>query len=100
MHPTRNPPGPRVVKTYEWSELGLGCRVQGVGALPTRQPQVTSEIGIKLILAWGTRKKSRIFPGIPGEIGTGACYRGYSKLRTHAAIGPYGRSTPRSIGPS
>jgi len=27
-------------------------------------------------------------------------YRGYSKLRTHTAVGPYGRSMPRSIGPS
>ena len=27
-------------------------------------------------------------------------YRGYSKSRTHTAIGPYGRSIPRSIGPS
>ena len=27
-------------------------------------------------------------------------YRGYSKLRTHTAIGPYGRFTPRCIGPS
>ena len=27
-------------------------------------------------------------------------YRGYSKLRTHTAIGPYGRSMPRSIGGS
>ena len=27
-------------------------------------------------------------------------YRGYSKLRTHTAIEPYGRSMPRSIGPS
>ena len=27
-------------------------------------------------------------------------YRGYSKLRTHTAVGPYGRSIPRSIGPS
>ena len=27
-------------------------------------------------------------------------YRGYSKLRTHPAIGPYGRSIPRSIGPA
>ena len=27
-------------------------------------------------------------------------YRGYSKLRTHPALGPYGRSMPRSIGPS
>ena len=26
-------------------------------------------------------------------------YRGYSKLRTHTAIRPYGRSIPRSIGP-
>ena len=25
-------------------------------------------------------------------------YRGYSKLRTHTALGPYGRSMPRSIG--
>ena len=29
-----------------------------------------------------------------------ACaYRGYSKLRTRTALGPYGRSMPRSIGP-
>ena len=27
-------------------------------------------------------------------------YRGYSKLRTHTALGPYGRSIRRSIGPS
>ena len=27
-------------------------------------------------------------------------YRGYSKLRTHTALGPYGGSMPRSIGPS
>ena len=27
-------------------------------------------------------------------------YRGYSKLRTHAAIGPYGRALPRIMGPS
>ena len=27
-------------------------------------------------------------------------YRGYSKLRTHAALRPYGSSMPRSIGPS
>jgi len=27
-------------------------------------------------------------------------YRGYSKLRTHTALGPYGRSIPSSIGPS
>ena len=27
-------------------------------------------------------------------------YRGYSKARTHTALGPYGRSIPRSIGPS
>ena len=25
-------------------------------------------------------------------------YRSYSKSRTHAALGPYGRSMPRSIG--
>ena len=29
-----------------------------------------------------------------------ASYRGYSKLRTHTALGPYGTSMPRSIGPS
>ena len=28
------------------------------------------------------------------------CYRGYSKLRTHTAVGPYGSSMPGSIGPS
>ena len=28
------------------------------------------------------------------------CYRGCSKLRTHTALGPYGSSMPRSIGPS
>jgi hypothetical protein len=27
-------------------------------------------------------------------------YRGYSKSRTHTTLGPYGRSTPESIGPS
>ena len=27
-------------------------------------------------------------------------YRGYSKLMTHTALGPYGSSMPRSIGPS
>ena len=27
-------------------------------------------------------------------------YRGYSKLRTHTALGPYGRSAPGSIEPS
>ena len=27
-------------------------------------------------------------------------YRGDSKLRTHTALGPYGRSIRRSIGPS
>ena len=27
-------------------------------------------------------------------------YRGYSKSRMHTALGPYGRSVPRSIGPS
>ena len=27
-------------------------------------------------------------------------YRGYSKFRTHTALGPYGRSIPRCIGPS
>ena len=27
-------------------------------------------------------------------------YRGYSKLRTHVAVGPYGSSMPRSKGPS
>jgi hypothetical protein len=26
-------------------------------------------------------------------------YRGYSKVRTHTALGPYGSSMPRSIGP-
>ena len=26
-------------------------------------------------------------------------YRGYSKLRTHTAVGPYGRYLPRKIGP-
>ena len=26
-------------------------------------------------------------------------YRGHSKLRTHTALGPYGRSVPRSMGP-
>jgi hypothetical protein len=26
-------------------------------------------------------------------------YRGYSKLRTRTALGPYGRASPRSIGP-
>ena len=26
-------------------------------------------------------------------------YRGYSKLRTHTALGTYGRSLPRDIGP-
>ena len=26
-------------------------------------------------------------------------YRGYSKFRAHNALGPYGRSMPRSIGP-
>ena len=26
--------------------------------------------------------------------------RGYSKVRTHSALGPHGRSLPRSIGPS
>jgi hypothetical protein len=26
--------------------------------------------------------------------------KGYSKLRTHTALGPYGRSIPRSIGPA
>ena len=28
------------------------------------------------------------------------CYKGYSKLRTHTALGSYGRSIPRRIGPS
>ena len=27
-------------------------------------------------------------------------YRGYSKLRTHTALGPFRRAMPRSIGPS
>ena len=27
-------------------------------------------------------------------------HRGYSKARTRTALGPYGRSIPRSIGPS
>jgi len=27
-------------------------------------------------------------------------FRGFSKLRTHTALGPYGRSIPKSIGPS
>ena len=27
-------------------------------------------------------------------------YRGYSKLRTHTALGPYSRASPRSIGPA
>jgi hypothetical protein len=26
-------------------------------------------------------------------------YRGYSKFRTHTTPGPYGRASPRSIGP-
>ena len=26
-------------------------------------------------------------------------YRVYSKLKTHTALGPYSRATPRSIGP-
>ena len=36
----------------------------------------------------------------PGLAVTPPPCRGYSKLRTHPAIGPYGRSIPRSIGPS
>ena len=28
-----------------------------------------------------------------------AVYRGYSKLRTHTALGSYGRAISRSIGP-
>ena len=35
-----------------------------------------------------------------GHIGFDPWYRGYSKLRTHTALGPYGRYIPRSIGPS
>jgi len=30
---------------------------------------------------------------------SGMPYRGYSKLRTRAALGSYGRPMPRSIGP-
>jgi len=32
--------------------------------------------------------------------GAGYGYRGYSKLRTHTALGRYSRPMPRSIGPS
>ena len=29
----------------------------------------------------------------------GKTYRGYSKLKTYTALVPYGRASPRSIGP-
>ena len=40
---------------------------------------------------------------LSGGVRAGAAvwiYRGYSKVRTHTALGPYGRSVPRSIGPT
>ena len=35
-----------------------------------------------------------------GREGGMKVYRSYSKLRTHTALGPYGSSLPRSIGPA
>ena len=45
-----------------------------------------------------TLELHRVDSGSP-EIVRAARYRGYSKLRTHTARGPYDRSIPRSIGP-
>ena len=68
------------IYTYTGGRLDLAaqqCRVRGVGcgAPPPRQ-----------------------LPPLPRP--SSSRYRGYSKVRTHTAIGPYGRSVPRSIGPS
>ena len=58
---------------------------------------------------WGTLQDGRalvsvhVYTGKAPLTGFVICkgrYRGYSKLRRHTFIGPYGGSPPRSIGPS
>ena len=60
---------------------------------------VPSTEGRGVRLCWALSKpkepKGRARP-LPSSV----WYRGYSKLRTHTALGPYRRSVPRSIGPS
>ena len=59
----------------------------------TENPPKTSEICSKLILKRETRQKSRIFPGIPGKMGTGGCpavWGSYVRLADfvyHATLG-------------
>ena len=55
----------------------------------------TTSFGASLLVAHGGHRY-----GLDLAYLSTMLYRGYSKLRTHTALGPYGRSMPRSIGPS
>ena len=80
---------------FEFRVSVFGFRVQGLGI-------EIKGLGIEI---WGLIDGlPALGPGRGGAMAGGMRppargYRGYSKLRTHTAVRPYGRASPRSIGP-
>ena len=75
----------------------IGCMVSGFRHRASEQLAPRARAARRGVQVRGLRR--RPFPVRPQVRGAHRC-RDYSKLRTHTALGPYGRSIPRSIGPS
>ena len=98
-HVTRSVAGVRVVGNVEFNKstkhqaLPADFGPKGPGA-----SLVLNSPGVPFVSATGLIS-SLVHVNLPNT-SKHVRYRGYSKLRTHPALGPYGRSIPRSIGTS